>query len=201
MSPGLFLAYQILPSTVAWLCTTYYIKHCWMTQKTHDNFKRLAVNELQGEASVAVISEDVEENSIQPNKTLSIKVDESMLQPQRTTTALSPRQLRLRNNMLTRVSYVVTSPVPMLAIGILILMVVFIFLNLVSIAALVCITAVLLVTILVVGNYWLGRPVWGREDGLESPKTREEHNESLADFFEELFQSIGTVMSKLCLLP
>jgi Na+/H+ antiporter NhaD/arsenite permease-like protein len=41
-----------------------------------------------------------------------------------------------------------------------------------------------------VDDYRRGRPIWGREDGEEAPANREEMYESLADFFEELFQSI-----------
>ena len=68
------------------------------------------------------------------------------------------------------------------------LMIVFIFVDIMSIAGLVCVTAVLMTVCLVVGNHWRGLPIFGHNDG--KPLTAEEKVENTNAFFEELFDSI-----------
>lgn len=213
MSPGLFLAYQLLPSIFSWLITTLFVQYCWRKDKAR-SYRKLPPSTASSEAVVVeafdkAVLPSIERKARSRSRSKSSRhsksIRESMLEeplspvletsvqtvpPPSPASPMSPRQRRLRENMLNKVSYVVFSPLPMLAIVIVLAMIALIFLNIVSIAALVCMTAVALVVILVVGNHWKGQSVWGREDGAEVPTSREEMYDSLADFFEELFQSI-----------
>ena len=215
MSPGLFLAYQLLPSVFSWLITTLFVQYCWRKDKAR-SYKRVVSStgecgetlmvQSYDKAVLPAIDSKVRSRSRSKSSRHSKSIRESIIEeeplspalespprfvpPSSPVSPLSPRQRRLRDNMLNKVSYVVFSPLPMLAIVIVLAMIALIFLNIVSIAALVCMTAVALVVILVVGNHWKGQTVWVREDGAEVPTSREEMYDSLADFFEELFQSI-----------
>ena len=213
MSPGLFLAYQLLPSLFSWLITTLFVQYCWRRDKAR-SYERVpptgeSTETLMVQAYDKAVLPPIESKSRSRSRSKSSRhsrsIRDSMIEeplspvlekpprivpPTSPASPMSPRQRRLRDNMLNKVSYVVFSPLPMLAIVIVIAMIALIFLNIVSIAALVCMTAVALVVILVVGNHWKGQSVWAREDGAEVPTSREELYDSLADFFEELFQSI-----------
>ena len=199
MSPGLFLAYQILPSTVAWLCTTYWIKYCWVSQKS--SLKAKESSAPSGDSSLPAPAMAIEEGHPLPEN-ISEECKDSDIErhstnrPSRAALALTPRELRLRNNLLSKVSYVVSSPIPYLGTAVIAFMIVLIFLNVMPIAATVSITAVLLVSVLVLGGYWMKHPIWVREDGQDFPSSHRERAESLADFFEELFGSIGTKLHR-----
>lgn len=219
MSPGLFLAYQILPSTFSWFVTTFWILLCWRAQKkrnTHTKMKimdeAVNVNSHDGAVLPLIITEDpvvitgspVMKTSRNSRGSRGSRVSRgskgslltvtpapaSPISPKPRKVTLSPRQRRLREEMLSKVPYVVNSPIPKLALVILMAMVIAVFMNVISIAAVVCITAIVMVIAIVVGNHYTGKPVWGREDGQESPQNREERSEVLQDFFEALFTSI-----------
>jgi Na+/H+ antiporter NhaD/arsenite permease-like protein len=70
-------------------------------------------------------------------------------------------------------------------------MIILIFAEIMSIAGLVCVTAVLMVVVLVLGNHWQGKPILGsdRDESLP-PLTAEEKIANTNEFFEELFDSI-----------
>ena len=166
MSPSLFLAYQVLPSLLSWLITTYWIQRCWRANKASLVHVKLRTNE-----NVMIV------NSVTGAVLPSISVDTTHKQttthryflPRQTTTSeMSPRQRRLRENMLSKVSYIVTSPIPLIATFIILTMIILIFLNVLSIAALVCITAVVLVVVLVVGNHIRGQHIWRRAEDVDS---------------------------------
>jgi Na+/H+ antiporter NhaD/arsenite permease-like protein len=185
MSPGLFIAYQLVPSIISWLLTTYCILWFWRRDKATGYVK---VNSTSNSSQDDMVING-KSRAVVASIRSSYRAD-SPLPTAITPQSLSPRQRRLRETMLSKVSYIVTSPLPMLAIIILIAMIILIFLNIVAISAVVCMTAVTMVVLIVVGNYHRGLPIFTREDGEELPTTREEHKDALADFFEELFQSI-----------
>jgi hypothetical protein len=110
--------------------------------------------------------------------------------------ALSPRKQRQqqREALVSRMVYIIASPFPYMVILLLISMIVMIFVNVMPISGLVCVTAVLMVAALVLGNIWLGQEVWAEAD----PRTHrplhshtfKERIESVNEFFDSLFESI-----------
>lgn len=194
MSPAVFLAYQVLPTLLAWISTTYWIKLCWISHRNKSGLRSLLPvkeNSAPSDPGVAIEEglppdEERKEDSNSNSCHLSVEPPGDEDDP------MSSREQRLRNNLLNRVSYIVTSPVPFLGCAMLIFMIVLIFLNFMPISASVSITAVLLVLLLVLSNYWTRSPIWVREDGLELPKSHKQRIDSLTDFFEQLFLSVGT---------
>ena len=69
-------------------------------------------------------------------------------------------------------------------------MVALIFVDLISIAGLICVFAVIMVVVTVLGNHWAGRAIWADEDQASAPLTAEEKALNTNEFFEELFNSI-----------
>jgi Na+/H+ antiporter NhaD/arsenite permease-like protein len=82
------------------------------------------------------------------------------------------------------------------------IMIALLFVDIISIFGLICLTAVFMVVVLVLGNHWQGLPIWGTAtsnhlyDGEEAggssghQMTNEEKIENTQQFFEELFQSL-----------
>lgn len=90
-----------------------------------------------------------------------------------------------------KVSRIVSSPVPYIVLILTAMMIALIFVDLISIAGLICIFAVIMVVVTVVGNHWQGKVIWADEDADPSkPLTAEEKSINTNEFFEELFQSI-----------
>jgi Na+/H+ antiporter NhaD/arsenite permease-like protein len=84
----------------------------------------------------------------------------------------------------------IKNPVPYMALVLLAVMICLIFVDVMSISALVCISAMVMVISLVVGNHWRGHSIWV-EDGLGHEKlSAAERVEVLEEFFEELFKGI-----------
>jgi hypothetical protein len=119
---------------------------------------------------------------------------------------MSPRKLRMqeREAAYQRFYFVISSPVPYLIFVILLAMIVMIFVDVIAISGLVCITAVLMTITLVCGNLWRGREVWGEGHVTSTEKKRViidnklRHNEltyedrldSTNEFLDSLFNSI-----------
>ena len=108
----------------------------------------------------------------------------------------SPRQKRLaerRESQPAPITYSIPSPLPFLALGLLAAMIIMIFVDVMSISALVCISAMIMVLVVVLGNHMRGQAVW-KEDGVPSGEwallTSAERIEVIGEFFEELFASI-----------
>ena len=93
--------------------------------------------------------------------------------------------------IMRKVARVVISPFPYAMVLLMATMIVLIFAEIMSIAGLVCVTAVVMVVVLVLGNHWQGLPILGSEvgDGV-MPLTAEEKIANTNEFFEELFNSI-----------
>lgn len=130
---------------------------------------------------------------------------------------ISPRRRRAkeREEAVSKVITFVTSPVPYLTLGILVAMIIMIFVDILPISALLCISAILMIVTIVLGSHWRGLPVWNDIEVPESendankryskrkneyqslldnhkfqPLTREERQDNLNDFFEEIFKAI-----------
>ena len=91
--------------------------------------------------------------------------------------------------IMKKVARVVISPFPYAMMLLMATMIVLIFAEIMSIAGLVCVTAVVMVVVLVLGNHWQGLPILGT-DGVQAPLTPEEKIANTNEFFEELFDSI-----------
>lgn len=141
----------------------------------------------RGDAGEKIVNVDVEcgndivqHNSIRmrssPLKTASGKTDDLDV--------YSPGKLHsLREDL------VLSSPVPYVILVLLALMIIMIFVNVMTIAALVCTTAMVMILIMAVGSHWRGRVIFGTNKGRRNI-SQEEKLENLTHFFEEIFDSI-----------
>ena len=92
-----------------------------------------------------------------------------------------------KQTILKKVAKIIVSPFPyamMMAV-----MIALIFIDIMSIAGLVCVTAVVMTIILVLGNHWQGLPIFGGDEDAP-PLTAEEKKMNTSLFFDELFDSI-----------
>ena len=130
------------------------------------------------------------------------------------TSPLSPRRRKAmeRSKMIKRVTNFVSSPFPYVVLLLLFAMIVMIFVDIMPISGLICVFAILMVVIVVLGNHWRNRQVWIEasevgtgtnevsytvaEDGTQpleedlGPMTTEDKLDNLNHFFEALFNSI-----------
>jgi hypothetical protein len=109
---------------------------------------------------------------------------------------LSPRKLRQqqREALMTKLSYLISSPFPYMVSLLLLAMIAMIFVNVVPIAGLVSVTAVVMVALLVFGSLWAGQEVWAEVDPETNaplhPHSHIERIESINEFFDSLFSAI-----------
>lgn len=108
----------------------------------------------------------------------------------------SPRKKK-SNTILKSFIKIIITPFPYAMLILMAIMIAMIFVDLISIAGLICITAVIMVVVLVLGNHWQGLPIFGHaeNDGSLSPVplqllTAEEKMRNTEEFFEELFSSL-----------
>jgi hypothetical protein len=75
---------------------------------------------------------------------------------------LSPRRVkaREREKLVKKVVKVVSSPVPYCVLGIVCLMIILIFVNVMPIAGLICVIAIIMVLFVVIGNHWKNAMIW-----------------------------------------
>jgi len=85
-------------------------------------------------------------------------------------------------------SRVLATPFPYAMLGLMLMMIVFIFVDIMSIAGLVCVTAVAMVVVLVLGNHWLGLPIFGGDH--PTSLSAEDKIVDTNKFFDEVFESI-----------
>lgn len=106
--------------------------------------------------------------------------------------ALSPRKQRELERIAStpKVSYYIRSPMPYIGLVLVGLMIVCIFVNVMSISALVCISALILVLSFVLGNHYSGQSIWNEEAIGHEALSSEERIEVISAFFEGLFASI-----------
>lgn len=130
---------------------------------------------------------------------LSLKIVTSGFQrPSKTpvNSPLSPRKRKqkARDEMINRVVHIVSSPFPYMILLLLAAMIVLIFVDVMPISGLICISAIIMIVSLVVGNHWRGKPILAisSSDVQEDigPLTEEDKIDNLNEFFEGLFNSL-----------
>jgi Na+/H+ antiporter NhaD/arsenite permease-like protein len=99
------------------------------------------------------------------------------------------RQPPPTNTIARRVAKIIVSPFPYAIMIIMAIMIALIFVDIMSIAGLVCVTAVVMTICLVIGNHWQGLPIFGGDE-TAAPLTEEEKAMNTSLFFDELFDSI-----------
>ena len=157
LAPWVFFAYMILPSLVAWGITTHYIQRSWLRSKGErlKNVLRLKngdSNETKPHIWSCICFEDKEskEDIIEINS-------EPMISKSNQSKASNVPKNGIANRLAT---YIVASPFPFAMILLMCAMIVLIFCNLMSIAGLVCVTAMAMVVFTVCGNQWAGNKTW-----------------------------------------
>ena len=126
--------------------------------------------------------------SIEDANTLPQSLSKSPKSPPRSPTSTGAET----NTARARFARVVSSPLPYVVLIMLVVMIIMIFVDVISISGVVCISALSMVLVVVVGNHWRGRLILvpsQMQDGF-SKVSDEEKMTSLNDFFEELFASI-----------
>lgn len=236
LSPLRFLGYMILPSTLSFVVTTLWIQRIWIRSRTEKYMK------LSGTNPVPSPLREIEYTDIENNGPLMVNIDATAHINSNCGTGLSHRLRRRSHEPLLspfRVDVHVSSPKPLMAdegaekrviaskvVKVLMvpfpyamllmmgIMIALIFVDLISISGLVCITACVMVVTLVLGNHYRGINIWGtmtaHSDSLhesshhggpnidvhDSPHVNFESShptvdiESMNQFFEELFDSI-----------
>lgn len=174
-------------------------------------------SELENGLSISKACEIEDSSGCNPLKTLRISRCSNSPAAPMSSPVLSPRRKRARERqeMLNQVVPIVTSPIPYVVLLLLIGMIVMIFVDVMSITGLVCISAIIMIMFVVFGNHWCGRPIWApiplnalasnshkgpseeederrpnRESFDDDPFTEEDKVDSRNEFFEELFKSI-----------
>jgi hypothetical protein len=94
-----------------------------------------------------------------------------------------------KNTIANSVARIITSPFPYAIMILMAMMIALIFVDIMSIAGLVCVTAAVMTLCLVLGNHWLGLPIFGG-DPSAPPLTSAEKALDTGLFFDELFGSI-----------
>ena len=105
--------------------------------------------------------------------------------------ALSPRKQRQaeRAAVTPKAAYYIKSPVPYLAVFLVAVMMTMIFVNVISISALIAISALIMVLCIVLGNHFRGNSIWNEVATGHERLSREERIEVLQEFFEEVRRS------------
>lgn len=102
------------------------------------------------------------------------------------------KKIAQRDQLIEKVVSVVISPFPYMIILLLLAMIVLIFVDVMPISGLVCVTAIVMVVTLVVGNHWRGRKILSTKSTEDAsiPLSDEEKIDNMNEFFEELFNSL-----------
>jgi di/tricarboxylate transporter len=191
----LFFLYMLVPSVLSWLLTTFWIERCWMKSRflnqrmpsifnvTELTNRPYALNPLNSSTHSA---SDLEISSAHSDSKITGSLDPNAGLYNHMPTAGAPE-----GGVARKISRIVNSPFPY---GVLIIsgvMVALIFVDLISIAGLICVFAVIMVIVTVLGNHWAGRLIWADENApVNRPLTAEEKALNTNEFFEELFNSI-----------
>lgn len=192
----LFLLYMLLPAVSAWFITTMWVQRCWM--KSRSPVSRGSIFSKSNSYPVLLNTCLLEEGSDHSKKDLSTDganvknpmiVEAAQVPPAHGKVVTPDWEKKTDEGLMKRVQRVVVSPFPYAMLLLMGAMIVLIFVEIMSIAGLVCVTAVVMVVVLVLGNHWRGLPILGT-DGVQAPLTAEEKIANTNEFFEELFDSI-----------
>lgn len=179
-----FLMYMLLPAVSSWLITTFWIQRCWLKKKA-ENARAL---EVAGAEGYNPLNEDIErqrlkEEAAQSSETASLTVpalDLSFCCAQDTSTdgvfspgsspgkrsMMSPvtpsrrREKKSDRSPMSNLVHVVSSPFPYMVLILLGIMIVMIFVDVMPIASLICVFAMIMVICVVMGNHWRNQKVW-----------------------------------------
>lgn len=161
LPPHMFFAYQLLPTVTSWILTTCWIAYFWQKERQ------------SALSTVSICFSCLPLEAESPDMLASsAELDGGPVLEKVEPTSFShlPRQSMLN------------SPIPYSLTMILFGMIVMIFVNIMSISALVCITALIMILTVVLGNRWRGRPIRQSGGGKSSIE--------LNEFFEDLFGSV-----------
>lgn len=92
-------------------------------------------------------------------------------------------------SIIKKVAKILISPFPYAIMFLMCVMIALIFVDIMSIAGLIGVTAVFMIIVLVIGNHWQGLPIFDGDENAP-PLTSEEKIANTALFFDELFDSI-----------
>ena len=216
LSPLRFLGYMLLPSTLSFLVTTLWIQRIWLRSRLSVPFSPIhPVLHVKGNDGLVVeaASEELEMQKCDfANRCRSRKL-ESLLSPLPATAIVhSPDQYRTVDEhfpLAKKVVKILVVPFPYAMLLIMGIMVALIFVDLVSMSGLICMTACVMVVTLVLGNHYRGKNIWGKLNSSRSQFNMQneavvvvstsdgsDHHchkaniECMNKFFEELFDSI-----------
>lgn len=218
MPPYLFLAYMLLPSLSGWLMTLLWIQRCWMRKREELCLQRRGKSGHIGLPNPLLVGDSEHSNTTDMDeKTIEMaNVDtdravmlQAAINERRTRHKKKPLDLVIFNKkstdssdfgldiekkpknqtMLKKVAKIIVSPFPYAMMMVMAVMIALIFIDIMSIAGLVCVTAVVMTIILVLGNHWQGLPIFGGDEDAP-PLTAEEKKMNTSLFFDELFDSI-----------
>jgi hypothetical protein len=189
----MFLGYMLIPSVLAWFATIWQIERCWMKNRKKLEDEQYAIDEQ-------LLSEDKKiGDQPESNDLLKLKIDcateedlEGLDERAQFASPLDPKH-RVRKNLFDDNTWRIKSPAPYLLLILATLMVLGIFMNWLSIAAVVCTAACTMVTVAVVGTHWTGVPlIMGTNERGNGNRvlTLDERKKTIEIFFEEMFDSL-----------
>ena len=167
LSPVRFLMYMIFPSVAVFLITILWIERCWMRNRLLVSSKLLSVE--SDKAAVGGASDSLFALDTRPatKKRKDASRRGSILSPYKkesSTNELSHdfdvSQKKTKSGIVGKVVRVIITPFPYAMLLLMAIMIAMIFVDVMSISGLICLTAVIMVIILVLGNHWYVRTVY-----------------------------------------
>jgi Na+/H+ antiporter NhaD/arsenite permease-like protein len=173
-----FFIYMMLPAVSSWLITTMWIQRCWLKKKAENAKEREATgyNPLNSDTEHLIIdtvaaSSSSEVKSSVPALDLSFcscvqdssagvfSPGSSLKSPK---SPITPRRKRKKQNeqLMSNIVHVVSSPFPYMVLILLGIMIIMIFVDVMPIASLICVFAMVMVICVVMGNHWRNQKVW-----------------------------------------
>jgi Na+/H+ antiporter NhaD/arsenite permease-like protein len=203
LSPVRFLLYMIFPSVAVFFITILWIERCWMRERMIANSKD--EQSTTAVSNVSLVPLDSKPLSVSVSRRKDASRRGALLSPYKKEKAddlsfdraLGRDDKEEKRTLVSKVVRVIATPFPYAMMLLMAIMIALIFVDVMSISGLICLTAVIMVVILVLGNHWQGQPIWGiAKDGATGDystphkMTSEEKMVNTAHFFEELFDSI-----------
>lgn len=122
-----------------------------------------------------------------------------LVKPEELAKRESRQSLEGEATTVSKVARIISSPAPYIMLVLLAAMICMIFVNVMAISGLICVSAIIMVLTLTYGNHWNGTSLYAdeeeREDGpdgqvVRKKSTHEERVVAREEFFEEMFESI-----------
>ena len=159
LSPIRFLLYMIFPSAAVFLITILWVERCWMRNRLLTDEKLLKTEESSSKEGMSNALVPLEVRPRPRRKDANRR--NSLLSPyKKDSTAIdATRELdfnRKKSNrgLVSKVVRVIVTPFPYAMLLLMAIMIAMIFVDVMSISGLICLTAVIMVIILVLGNHW-----------------------------------------------